>query len=54
MIKEITGAGEGLTGKLLLYDGLTAQCRTMTVRWNPDNPLNGRAPTIRDLSHHAA
>jgi hypothetical protein len=24
----------------------------MSYGWDPDNPLNGRAPTIKDLSIH--
>jgi hypothetical protein len=27
--------------------------RAITLPWNPDNPLNGRNPTIHDLSVHA-
>jgi len=52
VIKEITGAGTSLTGKLLIYDALETLFRTVKLRWDPDNPLNGRAPTITDLSGH--
>lgn len=34
-IKLITGAGEPLTGRLLLYDGLAATCRTVKVTADP-------------------
>jgi molybdopterin/thiamine biosynthesis adenylyltransferase len=42
-IKEIVGIGEGLVGRLLLYDARSARFETVAYRWNPDNPLNGRA-----------
>ncbi|MDX2259630.1 MAG: molybdopterin-synthase adenylyltransferase MoeB [Hyphomicrobiaceae bacterium] len=54
VLKEIVGAGESLAGRLLLYDALAARFETINVAWDPDNPLSGRAPTITDLSHHAA
>lgn len=54
IVKEITGAGESLAGRLLIYDGKAARFETVTVPWDPDNPLTGRTPTIRDLSLHAA
>jgi molybdopterin/thiamine biosynthesis adenylyltransferase len=42
-IKEILGIGEGLVGRLLLYDARSARFETVAYRWNPENPLNGRA-----------
>jgi len=42
-IKEILGIGEGLVRRLLLYDGRSARFETVAYRWNPDNPLTGRA-----------
>lgn len=42
-IKEIVGIGEGLVGRLLLYDARSTRFETVEYRWNPDNPLNGRA-----------
>jgi adenylyltransferase/sulfurtransferase len=53
VLKEILGIGEGLAGRLLLYNALSARFTEITVTWNPDNPLSGRKPTIRDLSLHA-
>jgi molybdopterin/thiamine biosynthesis adenylyltransferase len=41
-IKEIVGIGEGLVGRLLLYDARAARFETVAYRWDPDNPLNGR------------
>ena len=52
VIKEITGAGTGLAGKLLIYDALAAAFRLIRLPWDPKNPLNGEAPTIHDLSVH--
>ncbi|HMN85479.1 MAG TPA: molybdopterin-synthase adenylyltransferase MoeB [Bauldia sp.] len=43
VIKEITGVGEGLVGRLLLYDARAARFETIAYRWSPSNPLNGRA-----------
>ncbi len=53
VLKELLGIGEGLTGRLLMIDALAARFETLTVGWDPDNPLNGRHPTILDLSAHA-
>lgn len=43
VIKEITGAGDSLAGRLLIYDGLAARARTVKLAWDPQNPNNGRA-----------
>ncbi len=40
-IKVITGAGEPLTGRLFLYDGLSATARTVTVTADPACPVCG-------------
>jgi adenylyltransferase/sulfurtransferase len=53
VIKEITGAGTSLAGRLLIYDALETRFRTIRLRWDPKNPLTGETPTIRDLSAHA-
>ena len=54
VIKEITGAGESLAGRILIYDALDTRFRTVKLKWDPENPLTGENPTIRDLSVHAA
>lgn len=54
VLKEITGAGESLAGSLLLYDAKDARFEKISVPWDPENPLSGRAPTITDLRHHDA
>lgn len=38
-IKEITGAGESLTGRLLVYDGLSGTARTVRLPRDPADPL---------------
>ena len=40
-IKLLTGAGEPLVGRLLLYDALAATFDTIRYGWTPANPLNG-------------
>ena len=40
-IKVITGAGEGLGGRLLIYDALYAQTRTIAVKPRADCPVCG-------------
>ena len=42
-IKEIVGIGEGLVGRLLLYDARAVRFETIRYAWNPANPLNGTA-----------
>ena len=43
VLKEILGIGEGLVGRLLLYDARAARFDTIRYAWNPANPLNGTA-----------
>ena len=52
MLKELSGIGESLVGRLLLYDALQARFTSVSYAWDPENPLNGRQPTLFDLSHH--
>lgn len=40
-IKVLTGAGEALTGRLLLYDGLAGAARTVRVAADPACPVCG-------------
>ena len=54
VIKEITGAGESLAGRLLIYDALSARCESIKISWDSANPLSGEQPTIKDLSAHLA
>ena len=41
VIKLITGAGEALTGRLMLYDGLAGTARTVRVAADPECPVCG-------------
>jgi len=52
VIREIVGFGEGLVGRLLMIDAGALRFETLEYAWDPDNPLTGKAPTIRDLSGH--
>lgn len=40
-IKHITAAGDTLSGRLWIYDGLTAESRTVTLPRDPDCPVCG-------------
>ncbi|HVJ78725.1 MAG TPA: HesA/MoeB/ThiF family protein [Hyphomicrobium sp.] len=51
-VKEILKIGDSLAGRLLIYDALATRFEIVSVAWDPDNPLSGRAPSIRDLSVH--
>nr|WP_114395450.1 molybdopterin-synthase adenylyltransferase MoeB [Oleisolibacter albus] len=52
VLKELLGIGESLSGRLLLYSALETSFRSIKVRRDPDCPLCGAHPTIRDLSAH--
>ncbi len=48
-VKLILGVGEPLVGRLLLYDALAARFRELKLRKNPDCPVCGEKPTIKEL-----
>ena len=48
-IKIITGEGDTLKGRLLLYDALTMDFQEMKIRWDADCPVCGKDPTITEL-----
>lgn len=48
-IKVITGIGEPLVGRLLLYDALRMKARDIVLPRDPGCPVCGDTPTIRDL-----
>jgi len=48
-IKLITGLGEPLVGRLLLYDASRMTFRDITLARDPECPVCGDAPTIRTL-----
>ena len=51
-IKLITGAGEPLIGRILLFDALGMSFRTMRIGKNEDCKVCGTRPTIRELSDY--
>jgi adenylyltransferase/sulfurtransferase len=52
VIKELLGLGEGLVGRLVSFDARAARFHEVRYGWDPDNPLSGKGPTIKDLSVH--
>lgn len=48
-IKLLSGAGEPLIGRLLLFDGLTMKWRELRLKKNPACAICGEHPTIRGL-----
>jgi adenylyltransferase/sulfurtransferase len=52
VIREIVGFGEGLVGRLLMVDARSMRFETLSYAWDPNNPLSGVEPTIKDLSQH--
>jgi molybdopterin/thiamine biosynthesis adenylyltransferase len=40
-LREIVGFGEGLLGRLLLFDGRSMRFETVRYAFDPDNPLSG-------------
>jgi len=49
VIKLILGKGELLNGKLLLYDSLGMDFKKLKIQRNPDCPICGENPTIKEL-----
>jgi adenylyltransferase/sulfurtransferase len=52
-VKLLLGIGEPLVGRLLTYDALGMRFREVRLRRDPNCPLCGTSPTIKDLSIHA-
>jgi sulfur-carrier protein adenylyltransferase/sulfurtransferase len=48
-IKLITGIGEPLAGRLMIYDALEMSYRTVRVRKDPECAVCGKNPTITEL-----
>jgi adenylyltransferase/sulfurtransferase len=48
-VKVILGTGEPLVGRLVLYDALAMRFRELKLRRNPECPVCGDHPTIREL-----
>ena len=49
VIKLLTGIGEPLIGRLMLYDALSMRFRELKLRRNPSCPVCGDQPTITEL-----
>ena len=50
VIKEITGAGESMAGKLLIYEALNTRFRSVRFQKDPACALCGGNPTITALA----
>jgi molybdopterin/thiamine biosynthesis adenylyltransferase/rhodanese-related sulfurtransferase len=53
-IKVITGVGEPLAGRLMIYDALEMSYRSLQVRKDPECPVCGKNPTITELIDYEA
>jgi molybdopterin/thiamine biosynthesis adenylyltransferase/rhodanese-related sulfurtransferase len=53
-IKLITGIGEPLLGRLMVYDALEMSYRTVRVRKDPDCAVCGQNPSVTDLIDYDA
>lgn len=54
VLKLVLQVGEPLVNRLLLYDALTLEFRTVKVRRDPECPLCGDNPTISELIDYEA
>ena len=53
-IKVLTGIGEPLVGRLMIYDALEMNYRTLNVKKDPDCPICGKNPSITELIDYDA
>jgi sulfur-carrier protein adenylyltransferase/sulfurtransferase len=53
-IKLLTGVGESLAGRLMIYDALEMSYRTVRVRKDPECAICGKNPTITGLIDYEA
>ncbi|MEP3431747.1 MAG: molybdopterin-synthase adenylyltransferase MoeB [Roseibium sp.] len=44
VIKEITGTGEGLVGRMMMFDARSFRMETIRYKRSPKNPLHGDTP----------
>ena len=49
VLKEITGIGESMAGRLLIYDALSANMRQVKIKPDPECPLCSPKATIKTL-----
>jgi adenylyltransferase/sulfurtransferase len=52
VVRAIVGFGVSLVGRLLMIDAREMRFETLHYAWNPENPLSGEKPAIRDLSRY--
>jgi adenylyltransferase/sulfurtransferase len=53
-VKLITGAGEPMIGRMLVYDAIEMTFRTLKVRKDPECPACGKNPTVTELIDYEA
>ena len=53
-IKLLVGMGELLSGKLFVFDALDFSTFKLNIEANPDNPISGQHPTIKELIDYEA
>jgi molybdopterin/thiamine biosynthesis adenylyltransferase/rhodanese-related sulfurtransferase len=53
-IKLLTGIGEPLVGRLMIYDALEMDYRRLNIKKDPDCPICGENPTITELIDYDA
>jgi sulfur-carrier protein adenylyltransferase/sulfurtransferase len=53
-IKLLTGIGEPLVGRLMIYDALEMSYRSLNIKKDPDCPICGEHPTITELIDYDA
>ncbi|WP_429774020.1 molybdopterin-synthase adenylyltransferase MoeB [Agaribacillus aureus] len=49
VLKVITGIGEPLSGRMFIFDALSFETRTLNLRKDDNNPLNGKNPSQTKL-----
>jgi molybdopterin/thiamine biosynthesis adenylyltransferase len=53
-IKLVTGVGDSLVGRLLLFNALDMDFTTVKLRWDPGCPVCGVSPTVTELIDYDA
>lgn len=53
-VKLITGAGDPMIGRMLVYDALELSFRQLKVRKDPECPVCGKNPTVTELIDYEA
>jgi len=46
VLRAIVGFGEPLVGKLLMIDARALRFETVYYKWDPENPLTGKPPSL--------